>query len=340
MKYVFLVILITYFQWSSAQASNNSQTDFTAIDSFAQNAPNGVDRDSATIATYLLKGCHNDMEKARAVFTWIAYNIKYDDNAYNTGKVGNMSATGVIKRKHAVCEGFANLYYELATSMGLETQIITGWAKAYGYRPGEKFTGTQPNHAWNAVKVNGRWLLLDNTWGASYAVGGRGHLMSRKVFNPYWFNVDPYEFLFMHYPQQDQWQQIVQPVTIKQYEEMPLLNPAMFQFGFSAHDILDKSLAKTLPKQLPDVFPSKHQLKLVDFPLNGVLEPAAEATFTIICNEDVEIVFANDPKVLNPMVKLGNTYTVKMPLKRGELQVAIKRGKSRDYEDVIRYKVK
>ena len=321
------------------QVMSTLEPEFDYIDSFAKNAPGDIDHDSSTVAAYLLKGCKTDLQKARAVFTWIANNIKYDDNAFNSGKIGNMGATAVLKRKHAVCEGYANLYKAIGEAMGLEVEKIDGWAKAYGYRPGEKFTGKDPNHSWNAVKINGEWELLDATWGAGWASGGRGHLMSHKAFTAYWFNVNKYEFLFMHYPKDQHWMLIAQAVTLRQYEEMPFVQPAFFQMGFNAHDILDKSIAKTLPKQLAEAYPTANHLKLVDFPLSAVIEPASEASFTITCDEDVDIEFINDPKKWYRMERSGNTYTVKLPLKRGDLQVAIK-GKSRVYSDIIKYKVK
>lgn len=334
MRIILLLSSILCFLVASAQ------TDFTAIDSFAQNAPNGVDRDTATVAEYLLKGCHNDMEKARAVFSWIANNIKYDDNAYNTGKYGNMSANGVIKRRHAVCEGYANLYKALANAMGLEAERIDGWAKAYGYRPGQKLTGTNPNHAWNAVKVNGEWILLDATWGSGTSVGGRGQLNSKRLFSPYWFNVNPYDFLFMHYPQNDKWLLVPQSLTLKQYEDMPFLEAGFFQLGFSGRDIFDKVMSKTSPKLFPQAYPSKYHITLLNFPVDGVMAPAPEVTFSLTCSDDLDIVIVNDPRTFSRMERSGNTYSVKMPVKRGELKVCVKRGKSHDYDDLIVYKVK
>ena len=324
---------------NSSQVISFAEPEFEFIDSFAKNAPSNIDRDSSTIAAYLLKGSKNDKQKARAVFTWIANNIKYDDNAFNSGKVGNMSAAGVLKRRHAVCEGYANLYKAIAQAMGLEVERIDGYAKAYGYRPGQRIVGTQPNHSWNAVKIDGEWALLDATWGAGYSDGGRGHLMSHKAFSPYWFNVNKYEFMFMHYPQNEQWLQVLQKVTLKQFEEMPFVQPAFFQMGFDAHEILNKSIAKTLPPKLADAYPTTYHLKLVDFPLGLVIAPTNEASFTIISDEDLDIEFINDPKKWYRMERSGNKYTVKLPLKRGELQVAIK-GKSRTYADIIKYQVK
>ena len=42
---------------------------------------------------------------------------------------------------------------------------LSGYSKGYGYKMGQTFTGDS-DHAWNAVYLDGRWHLLDSTWGS------------------------------------------------------------------------------------------------------------------------------------------------------------------------------
>jgi hypothetical protein len=335
-----LFILSGLYYGAGAASTDSTAYDFTVLDSLVMHAPPEISRDTTVIAANLLKLCKNDMEKARAAFTWVASNIKYDDNAYNSGKIGNMEPAAVLRTRHAVCEGYSNLYRAICTAMGLEAVRIDGYAKAYGYRPGQKFVGNHPNHVWNAVKIDGNWLLVDATWGAGEAEGERGKLVSRKKFTPYWFNVNKYEFLFKHFPDNTEWLLIPDAVTLKQYQdEIPLAPEGMFMLGFDAHDLLDKALTKSLPKQLPQAFLTAHRVKLIDFPLNGVLTPGASTTFTITSDEDLSFAISNDlkkPPVL--MDKSGNTYTATLPLKSGDLHIAIK-GKT-NYSDILLYRVK
>jgi len=42
---------------------------------------------------------------------------------------------------------------------------LSGYSKGYGYKIGQTFQGNS-DHAWNAVYLDGRWHLLDSTWGS------------------------------------------------------------------------------------------------------------------------------------------------------------------------------
>jgi hypothetical protein len=317
-----------------------SDSTFHYIDSFAINTPPALVYDVDSVASYLQRGCKSDMAKARAAFAWEANNIRYDDKGFNSGNIPDQSPARVIKRRHAVCEGYSQLYKALCTAMGLETVVVTGHAKAYGYRPGQRFEGKNPNHAWNAVKVSGQWLLLDVTWGAGRAEGEHGKLVSLKRYTPYFFNVDKYEFFFRHYPMEQQWTLLSEPITLHQYQEMPLVMEPFFMLGFSGKEILTEYLYKTLPAELPMSFPTTHDVKVVDFPLNGILAAGTQMNFTIISDEDLQLAISNDikkPPVM--MQKSGNRYTASLSVSRGDLHIAIgiKGGR---FSDILLYKVK
>jgi hypothetical protein len=337
LRYCLLTVL---FAVCSAIAVRAADSTFYHIDSFAINTPPGLVYDVDSVAAYLRQGCKSDMERARAAFAWEANNVRYDDKGFNTGNIPDQSPARVIKRRHAVCEGYSQLYRALCTAMGLEAVEISGYAKAYGYRPGQKFEGRDPNHAWNAVKVGGQWLLVDVTWGAGHAEGERGKLVSLKRYTPYFFNVDRYEFLFKHYPVEQQWTLITEPLTLRQYQEMPLVQEPFFMLGFSGKDILTKYLDKTLPAELPMSFPTTHDVKAVDFPLDGTLAAGTPMNFTIISNEDLVMAISNDlkkPPVM--MQRSGNRYTASLTPSRGELHIAIGIRGTR-FSDILLYKVK
>ena len=55
-------------------------------------------------------------------------------------------------------------------SAGLEVEEVSGVSKGAGYEPG-MFTQNHDNtddgaHAWNKVKIDGTWFLMDATWSA------------------------------------------------------------------------------------------------------------------------------------------------------------------------------
>ncbi len=337
MRYLLLAIQFCAFTSMTVSAADST---FHSIDSFAVNTPPTLVYDVDSVAAYLKQGCKTDLEKARAAFAWEANNIRYDDKGFNTGNIPDQSPAKVIKRRHAVCEGYSQLYKALCTAMGLEAVVVSGHAKAYGYRPGQKFEGKDPNHSWNAVKVAGQWLLVDVTWGAGHAEGERGKLVSLKRYTPYFFNVDKYEFFFRHYPVDYQWSLLSEPISLRQYQEMPLVMEPFFMLGFSGKDIISKYLDKTLPAELPMSFPTTHNVKVVDFPLDGTLAAGTQMNFTVLSDEDITMAISNDikkPPVM--MQKSGNRYTASLTLSRGDLHVAIGIKGSR-FSDILMYKVK
>lgn len=48
---------------------------------------------------------------------------------------------------------------------GVQCVTVPGYSKGFGYQTGQSFSG-EFDHAWNAVYLEGRWHLLDSTWGS------------------------------------------------------------------------------------------------------------------------------------------------------------------------------
>lgn len=48
---------------------------------------------------------------------------------------------------------------------GVQCMTVPGYSKGFGYQTGQSFSG-EFDHAWNAVYLDGRWHLVDSTWGS------------------------------------------------------------------------------------------------------------------------------------------------------------------------------
>lgn len=150
--------------------------------------------------------------KARAVYTWIALNISYDlekslkneSRTYTAGQeqqLDNEIIRQTLAARKAVCEGYSRLFRRLATSVGLESEVINGYA-----RTGENEIGmplSNINHAWNSVKINGKWCLIDVTWGS----GSYNATINKvvKEFNSFYFDTPPHLFFLKHFPENGMW---------------------------------------------------------------------------------------------------------------------------------------
>ena len=102
-----------------------------------------------------------------------------------------------------VCEGYSRLYIELAEYLGLMVKYIAGYAKEYGYEPGNKLG--RPDHAYNAIKLDNNWYLLDPTWGACNYEKKNKNKKNRDDYNDYYFCTDPELLIRSHFPKQDNW---------------------------------------------------------------------------------------------------------------------------------------
>ena len=112
----------------------------------------------------------------------------------------------------------------LAKECGLECVKITGHSKGYGFTPGQHFSG-DGNHAWNAVKINNKWYLIDSTWGAGYLNDSKKFIFR---FTDYFFCTPPEEFIISHFPPEEKWQLLEKPVTLSEFEIMANPEPDYF----------------------------------------------------------------------------------------------------------------
>ena len=96
-------------------------------------------------------------QKVKAIYDWIAKNVRYDYDNLNDGDyMLKYTAYAAAIDKKAVCQGYANLFYRLANSAGIDCRIITG--------RGNSGSGWL-DHAWNIVQMDdGKYYCVDVTW--------------------------------------------------------------------------------------------------------------------------------------------------------------------------------
>jgi len=241
---------------------------FEEIDKYALSCPADAQRDVQSLAAYLQRNAHSDIEKARAIYIWITNNINYDDNGFNSGIYPDNSAQAVLNSRKAVCDGFSNLYLALGQAMGLTIAKVGGYSKGYGYYDGMKFK--KADHAWNVIKISGRWRIFDATWGHGSADNVNGKLVSTKRCSNYWFNVDPYEAIFTHLPQNTNMEYILPGIDLKTFEAIPRIDPGYFELGYDGRKTLKKILANS-SLMLPKCMDVGTYIKAISVPEEGLL---------------------------------------------------------------------
>lgn len=92
-----------------------------------------------------LNSINNSYQKIKVIHDYICNHVNYD-YTYSKYSAYHALCTGT-----SVCQGYAVLFYRLCKEAGYSVRIISG--KGYG-----------EDHAWNIVKVNGRYYNVDCTW--------------------------------------------------------------------------------------------------------------------------------------------------------------------------------
>lgn len=102
----------------------------------------------------------NNYKKIMTIHDYIIDNVEYD-STYEA--LGTYSLYGAFIGKKCVCEGYAKSLKYLANSINIECEIMQGTAT--------NSTGKTESHAWNCIKLDGNWYLMDSTWDDPIIVG-------------------------------------------------------------------------------------------------------------------------------------------------------------------------
>jgi len=119
----------------------------------------------------ITSGISGDYEKMQAIHDWVAEEIYYDKDFLNgKTKRTNINSIAVLNNKYAVCSGYANLTNDLLSAAGIPSRQVIGYALGVTSDGGWADIDLQeiePNHVWNEVYIDGRWIILDATWDSS-----------------------------------------------------------------------------------------------------------------------------------------------------------------------------
>ena len=206
---------------------------YEAIDSYVRSLSASdipVSMSYANAAKKICAKSTTDIQKARAIFTWVATNITYD---VYINAATCYSADGTWKQRSGVCQGYALLFNELAKTVGLNAEYVSGFSKNFMYKYGESFG----SHGWSIVHLSNRDMLLDPCWAA-----GSADIPNKTFtfdFKDCWFDVDPNVMIASHYPRESKFQALSTPVTQNKFASLPDVNPAVNFGGVDGKELFD-----------------------------------------------------------------------------------------------------
>jgi transglutaminase/protease-like cytokinesis protein 3 len=189
-----------------------------------------------------------ELDKVSAIFNWIADNIAYGvkryptargyaatrqqkTNAYDslvaTRSLNEIVAYDVMKKRTAVCNGYTRLFKTLCDYAGLQSEIITGYARTN--MGSGKF---RSNHTWNAVRIDSVWHLLDVTWASGYITFANEFV---KHYDGFYFLTPPDQFIRNHYPEDLSWALLDNPPTLREFQQAPFRHSAFVKYKIDTY---------------------------------------------------------------------------------------------------------
>lgn len=177
----------------------------------------------------------SDIDKARAIFRFMAEKkfdqlswFLYYPNVDNT----RGAPTNLFRSVEFGIESKAFLFKRLCSYAGLHSIVIKGFCKGKNYIPGEKFVDNRYRNTWNAVFVAGEWRLIQANW-ATLQVNLKATRETKATYQDHYFLADPDKFIFEFIPIREEFQFLKHPITMSEFEDLPLLRSTFFQYGLN-----------------------------------------------------------------------------------------------------------
>lgn len=228
------------------QAREYAEVSFEKADSIAVNFTETYNS-SEELAKKLTAELETRIEKARVFYMWIAHNVRYDCKKFQNLKIRKKQIQikadtkeellekkkdfeekqlqKTLKTKQGICEDYSRLYKAMADAVGLEAVVIIGDSRDFN-QPYRSYHNNP--HAWNAVKIDDKWHLLDATWAAGNT-NPEVTKFYRKVRTGYFFT-PPHLFAQNHFPDDEKWQLLETPLTREDFSTQTLINYASMKY--------------------------------------------------------------------------------------------------------------
>ena len=247
MRKCLIIVFFLIGTFSFGQRSDFESISFQKADSIAVKYSRASLENLPVLTYHLTSDLHTDVEKFRAIYTWVCTNIKNDYSSYqktirkrkkfaddaealtdwNDKEVPKVFEN-LIKYKKTACTGYAYIVREMASLADLNCKIINGYGRTANTILNEK---SIPNHSWNTVELNNKLYLCDPTWSAGRIyIDEDGARFEADYFDGY-FLAEPELFIKNHYPIEIEASLLTNPPTLKQFIEGPIIYKEAFKIN-------------------------------------------------------------------------------------------------------------
>ena len=227
-----------------AQHTDFDNLNFRKADSIASSYKGENLNNLPVLAYKLTEKLSSDVEKFRAIYTWVCANIESDYWYYlkNTKKrkkfrkdslklaewnkkFGRKVFKRLLNEQKTICTGYAYLIKELSSLSNIKCVIVNGYGRTTTSNIGKLGI---PNHSWNAVQLNNKWYLCDATWSSGSFNSDENKFMFE--YNTGYFLADPQLFIKDHFPLDSKWILTENIPTINEFVNAPFIYKHAYEY--------------------------------------------------------------------------------------------------------------
>ena len=186
-----------------------------------------------------------ELDKVKASFYWLTSNFRYNLKEFYNPKQRSFSfrysseaekqqklqalkdelVSKAFRTKMGVCEEYAQSFKKLCDLLNIEAYVIKGYVRTNTAEIG--VIPRRTNHAWNAVKIKDRYIILDATWAAGYEFQNRW----LRDFNEYYFDIPANNIFKTHFPEDKIWVLRFGRINKEQFYGQPIYSNTFFGTG-------------------------------------------------------------------------------------------------------------
>lgn len=281
---------------SLAEAQIDTIRDYSQADKKARSVSRQQAQSVDTLVKVLTSGFDNDHDKFRSIFTWTINHLQFDEAAYkNNNRRLNKNIGDILRRRKAVCFGYAQLIQHLSQKAGIECHVVSGYAST---NPLKRRRLSNINHAWNVVLLEGQWHVLDATWQKTKSIKLTQNQQAERNLKDY-FLMPPELFIRDHLPADPMWQLLPCRITMHNFKaDIPYENIPKTD---SLCEEINVSINKW--KQL-NLWERKIESARKSYTFNPIPENADELAATYLDYEATLSIKADSLKLINDMEAL------------------------------------
>jgi len=308
---------------------------FDAIDRHVATVAIPPNVDVPRLTQLLVKPTNSEIQKVRAIAWWIASNVRYDHQAHERGVAQQNAGQApvwvldlakpdvVLQSRKATCMGYAELFVACCKSINVEAKHLSGNTRY-----------SDEGHAWNAVRIGGRWQLVD----VSSMASGAGNNQKGPI-QPvdFYFLPKPEHFIFSHRPNEDEWQLLEKPISKTDFYAVPVVLPPLFRLGVTPQR-LRKAAREGVREFVQAAYVAKDAITLLEAPLARRLEPGTGYRFRIRA-AGYAAVHVDDGRVSRELAKKGDDFDETVTPRGPFLRIGVQAQRGGKIDGLMQYVV-